>query len=85
MLVTTLMVALTQLVVWRWNPFVTLLIMGFFFLLEGICASALCYKVRPKKSWKRKRKEKRKRKTGKTFCSTTAPPPPDPLKAITHQ
>lgn len=45
MLITTLLVALVQLTVWSWNPFVTFIIMGFLFAIELVCASALCYKV----------------------------------------
>ncbi len=46
MLITTFLVALVQLAVWSWNPFVTISIMVFLLIIELACASALCTKVR---------------------------------------
>lgn len=45
MIVTSFMVALVQLVVWCWNPVITLLVMGFLLTVELVCASALLSKV----------------------------------------
>ena len=45
MLVTTTLVSLVQLIVWRWNPFLTTVIMFPLFLLEIICFSSLAEKV----------------------------------------